>query len=312
MNAYLALGYQCDHECICCPLSTYDKLHAPFSYDYLKEIIDVLFEKDEDANVVISGGEPTLHPDFFKVLELINRKRGKITVLSNAGRCSDPQFVKKICDTLGENSGQLSYVTAVHSTDPDIHDAVTQTCGSLERSLKGVENLSAAGIKVIIKHIMSKISYKTMKNTFEELDKRFPPEVSFHFCAMDFAGRGGKNVGRLFVDFRTLQPYLEETLDLWCGADSVKREIIVFETPLCAVDPYYWRFFRTNPEGYKEYLSPSTRKLISDRYSKDLIKPSEICGDCGVKDICEGVWPSAYETGQKSDGFIEKIKLIKQ
>jgi MoaA/NifB/PqqE/SkfB family radical SAM enzyme len=66
-------------------------------------------------------------------------------------------------DSLGENYdlNKLDYVTAIHSSNPKIHDSITGVEGSFKETMKGLENLSEFYINTTIKHIMNKKSFKT-------------------------------------------------------------------------------------------------------------------------------------------------------
>ena len=64
-NAYLAVGYACNQKCRCCPISnnqTAKTLITPFHQ--LKAEAEQMLALGV-TDVTISGGEPTIHPDFF-------------------------------------------------------------------------------------------------------------------------------------------------------------------------------------------------------------------------------------------------------
>ena len=54
-----------------------------------QEVKDSVFRLKEELGimeVVLSGGEPTLHPNFFDIISYLDSMNIKITLLSNA-RC---------------------------------------------------------------------------------------------------------------------------------------------------------------------------------------------------------------------------------
>ena len=87
-TSYLAVGYDCNHKCICCPLTTYDRLHKRFGIEEIKRRIDMIPLSDEN-HVVVSGGEPMLHPDFLDILSYLNEKNFSVTILSNSSMCKN-------------------------------------------------------------------------------------------------------------------------------------------------------------------------------------------------------------------------------
>lgn len=313
---YIALGYDCNHKCVCCPLTTFDRLHTPLGYeqlealifDFCKEFKIVEEAKDSDSSrpyVVISGGEPTLYKDFLKVLDVLARNHADITVLSNASTCADKEFVRQMKHILGPGGmDRFEYVTAIHSSSPSLHDDMTGTVGSLWQTVKGLDHLVEQGFHVTLKHIINKLTYRTMEDTFRYLDKHFPVEVKFQLCSMDYNGRCAKNMDRLFVCFDELQPYVESVLDLLEESNkkrkqNKKRTVCLFETPLCLTDPYYWKFYTTLSGNLSRYIAPNDES--EEKCSKDIssscgtfYKP---CNSCIVKPWCQGAWRSAYEYG---------------
>lgn len=314
---YIALGYDCNHKCICCPLTTFDRLHAPLEYeqlealilDFCKEFKMVDEAKDSHAHnrpyVVISGGEPTIYKDFFKILDVLARNHADITVLSNASMCVDKDFVKQMKYILGtDGMERFEYVTAIHSSTPSLHDEMTGTEGSLWQTMEGLDHLVEQGFHVTLKHIMNKITYRTMEDTFRYLDGHFPVNVKFQLCSMDYSGRCAKNVDRLFVSFEELQTHVESVLDLLEESNkkrnqNKKRTVCLFEAPLCLTDPYYWKYYTTLTGNLSSYIAPNEES--EGKCSKDVSSPCgaffKPCSGCIVKPWCQGAWRSAYEYG---------------
>ena len=316
-NSYIAMNYKCNHNCMCCPLSTFDKLHKGLDYKKLKQQILELKEKNgENIHFTISGGEPTIDKNFLDLMKILGEFNPHITILSNASSCKDKEFVKRMIDSLGENYDlkKLDYVTAIHSSNPKIHDSITGVEGSFKETMNGLENLSEFYINTTIKHIMNKKSFKTMKETLEYLSKFFSNFVDFQFCSMDYVGKALKNQEDLFVTFRELQPYFEETLDAFekeknnCG-----RRLTIYETPLCAVDPYYWKYYISHNKTLSTYIAPNDESLYnkSENVISECNTNYKECKNCDVKEYCSGLWQSSYEIGKKEKDFLNPIKVLK-
>jgi len=91
------------------------------------------------AKIVLTGGEPTLYPDFF---EVVAKCRGlafeRIGVVTNARRCAELGFARRVLE-----SGIQQIGISVHSHVPAAHDAMTGVPGSLKETCRGVANLLA-------------------------------------------------------------------------------------------------------------------------------------------------------------------------
>mgnify|MGYP003017040631 CR=1 FL=1 len=291
-SSYLALGYECNHNCICCPLTTYDRLHRRFSIENIKERIEFIDHRKR-GHIVISGGEPMLHPDFFDVLDFINNKNFDVTVLSNASQCKEISFVKELCKHVVKEKFEL--VTAIHSSYPNIHDAITGVSGSLLETLTALDNLQSVGIKITIKHIFSKLSIDTLFDTFKYLEGHFPPRVNFQFCGMDYSGRAAKNISKLFLTLEEIRPELEKVFDFLETKISSRRQISIIEAPLCLTDPYYWKYFAGSSGELDAYIAPNIDEdKIHNKVQSECGAYYEPCEDCLVNKWCSGVWRTAY------------------
>ena len=289
-SSYLAVGYECNHKCICCPLETYDRLHKKMElFDIMKRIDRI--PQAENNHIVLSGGEPMLHPDFYKILDYLSKNNFYITILSNSSRCKDSEFAKLLA-----SYEQLDVVTAIHSSNPKIHDEITGISGSLLDTLEGLDNLVEVGVSITIKHIFNKITLPTIIETFDYLEKHFPPKVGFQFCTMDYSGRAKKNESVLFASRQDISFGLENVLDLLESRMSRKRRISVIETPYCFADPYYWKYFDGSIGPLSTYIAPNTddKEMIFEVESECNTDYQE-CRKCALKSFCAGVWKSAYK-----------------
>jgi len=295
-SSYLAIGYECNHRCCCCPLTTYDRLHERLSYDDIKRIVGLIRQKGETAHIVLSGGEPMLHPDFLRILDFVASSGFYVTVLSNASLCRKREYVKAIKDVMPEN--RFDIITAIHSSTPAIHDKITGIQGSLMETLEGLDYLVEEGIPLTLKHIFNRISLSTLMDTFQYLEGHFPPKVSFQFCMMDYSGRAEKNRKELFVSLDEIQQSLEPVLDYLETRMAKKRSVSFIETPLCLTDPYYWKYFGAVSDGLAAYIAPNTDdRDIEYEVSSQCGAFYEPCESCVVQKWCAGIWKSAYRYG---------------
>ncbi len=313
-SAYIAVSYDCNHKCICCPLTTYNRMHEAMDYDVIhRQLVNLKLIDDDDVHVIVSGGEPTLYSGFFDIVSLLSERRYGITVLSNGSTCSDKTFVDRLIKCVGVNLDRTVFVSAIHSMKADIHDAITGVPGSLDQTLTGLHNLLYAGINISIKHIISGLSYRDMKETFVFLDESFPEKVSFDICSMDFSGRGRKNVDKLFVSFGEVKPYLESVLDIWDPNKPINgRKVSLFELPLCAVDPYYWSFFKRSDSKINKYIAPVMGIGQGIETVSECTTNYKECETCDVKKYCDGVWYSAYSYAKNNDipNLVSNIKQL--
>lgn len=302
MDAYLALGYKCNHSCKCCPLTTYDRLHAAFTKEELQNNIDnILIHKETDShiNITVSGGEPFLNENVFLVLSKLLADNVRVTVLTNATCLSLLDYQKQLKSLIKQHKNKyFRIVTAIHSSNNEKHDYLTGCEGSFWESIKGLEFASSLPISVTVKIIINKLNYTDLENTVAYIDEHFPMNVDIQFCGMDYSGRAEKNVDELFVSFEDIQPYFEKAIDYIVDLNSKRepqRKISVMELPLCLCDPYYWSGFLVPPKQSTFYLAPNAdtkdRTVYADAQCGAFY---DECKNCKVNHLCYGTWKSTY------------------
>lgn len=105
------------------------------------------------SNIKITGGEPFLNKDIFKILELITDEELSVTIETN-GTLID----RKTAAFLRERG--ISHISiSIDSQSASFHDAFRGVKGALDQALAGVENAVAQGIDV--QFIMSLVSENT-------------------------------------------------------------------------------------------------------------------------------------------------------
>lgn len=291
-SSYLAVGYECNHNCVCCPLTTYDRLHKRLAFDEIESRLNEI-DGGKEKHLVLSGGEPMLHPQFKKIVELARDKGFCITVLSNVSLCKDKEFVENLTKYIPKANFEI--VTAVHSSYPEVHDGITGVKGSLLDSLEALDNLVSAGISVTVKHIFNKKSIGTLQETIQYLEQHYPPQVGFQFCTMDYCGKAGKNADELFITMDEIKPHIESVLDYLELHSSKKRDVSIIESPLCMTDPYYWKYYRCSGNKLDGYIAPNTDgKSVCFQVESECGSYYPVCESCSVKSLCSGTWRSAY------------------
>ena len=98
------------------------------------------FEKLQGIRLLISGGEPLMHPKFWEINKLFDRFSFRTIILSNGMLFED----QSIAARLRAHEVQIS----LDGVGPS-HDAL-RGAGSYDQALKGLKTLTAAGIDVSI------------------------------------------------------------------------------------------------------------------------------------------------------------------
>jgi uncharacterized radical SAM superfamily Fe-S cluster-containing enzyme len=135
------LTTKCNSKCNVCFVS--DSLpYKDFSFNEVKEILSKI---GKNKIVVITGGEPTVRKDLFKILKLI-KKSGHMTALyTNGLKLTDPNYVKNL---------KKNGLDRVHLTfdgfSEEIHEKLRGNRKYLYLKLKALKNLERFDIEVYL------------------------------------------------------------------------------------------------------------------------------------------------------------------
>lgn len=297
---FVSPSYLCNEKCIFCPCHKDARRYVPISADLVKSCIDEACTNNKIDMVLISGGEPTLYKDLSEIINYISKAGLKIGILSNSLRFADDTFFKSFINTVGID---FELTTAFHSLLAEEHDAVTGIKGSFEKSLKGISNLINAGVNVTIKHVINGFSYKRLPDFAQWIYLTFPDTVSWVICNMDLCGEALNNNSSTAIPFDESKPYLEKALEIVTDHHKKERHrnVSVFNTPLCCIDPYYWGYLRKyeSEETMSALLLPSADRNVDPVIRYDLKGDGGAnfipCQACQVKSICPGTWRQTAE-----------------
>lgn len=293
---YLAISYICNQKCSFCPCGT---LRTQHNFLELPDI-SAFLEAHKDVagrHIVISGGEPTLHPDFAEILSMFQRANFYITVLSTSERFSDPEFTRNVFGNL--DPARIKIITTLHSHKAEEHEIVNQTPGSFYRSIQGINNVATYHCKVVVKHCITKMNYQNLREFYSFVNRTFPVQIDMQLCSIDYCQISKNEEETEFVSFPMIKAHLEDMLDAYFVDlhHSITRNLYCINLPLCAAEPIYWKVFQKNSAHYEEHVSPNeTGGLQINIHVDNIVSPSVVyCKDCLVKNSCAGTYHSAFD-----------------
>jgi len=150
----------------------------------LKEKID-LIDQFADADIVavaFSGGEPMVHPHFWKVAEYA-AQRGIFVAIATNGTLLTEENVKRLVD-IGVGYAEISLDAAT----PEKHDEFRGETGCWQRTADGIARISRSGISTCVATTVTRDSYDELPAVIEKARelgaKRF---IGFNFIP---TGRG--------------------------------------------------------------------------------------------------------------------------
>jgi len=122
---------RCNLKCVHCFSATQET--TDLSYEDLKSIFDQL-EKMRVFEVRINGGEPLLHPEIIRILQLLENRRFRRVLLTNGTLLSD-EIVKQF------SQSNVTPTVSLDDSDFHGHDRFRGVDGAFEKTLAGLKSL---------------------------------------------------------------------------------------------------------------------------------------------------------------------------
>ncbi|MFC1517776.1 radical SAM protein [Candidatus Margulisiibacteriota bacterium] len=214
----------------------------------------------------ITGGEPTTHPQFAKILEYIkNNVQEEVNLFTN-GRMLAYEDIARICLQVDN----IQIAIALHGSNAKDHDAVTQVKGSFKQTIKGIENVSKLknpSQQLELRIIIQKNNYKKLKKiiSFVQAKKWKTDRLVFIFHELE--GLMEENLDKMAVRYSQLSLCLQKNTGFF---KKIPTEIRFYHFPLCTIPsglwPYVWRTL------------PKTEVVFIDK-----------CEKCMLKKYCLGI-----------------------
>lgn len=224
ISGSIAMTHRCHLRCVHCYLGP--ERHTPPEAGerdtaFWFSVVDQIAEAG-CLNLLITGGEPLLRPDFAEVYTRAKRRGVLVTVFTNATLVNERHLT-----LFAELSPQLVDVT-VYGASAEVYDRVTGASGAYERCLHGVDALLERGIRVGLKAMILKenqheipamrqmaqdrgVTFRLDPALFPRrdgdgtpLDHRIPPEVA---VALEMEEEGlPEKTAASYEKMRTLAP----------------------------------------------------------------------------------------------------------
>ncbi len=153
------LTYACNLACVHC-LSSSGKRDPPreLSTRQCMDIIDEL-ERMQVFYVNIGGGEPTVRPDFWELVDYATEHHVGVKFSTNGVRITPPEVAARLAA-----SDYVDVQISLDGATADVNDAVRGP-GSFEMATRALENLAAAGFTD------AKISVVVTRHNVDQLDE---------------------------------------------------------------------------------------------------------------------------------------------
>lgn len=181
MATVVPITNKCNQNCLfCAAKNRKDNIQWGYLINSINKATDL---------VVISGGEPTLSEDLFKILKYVKKKRLRIELQTNGVTSSYFNLSKRL---VGEEIDLFNVNFPCHIES--LNDKITQTKGFFEKRIEGIKNLQKLGANVRLTHIVNSLTYRKVDKYVAFVANNFPKVRYIQFSFIKILGGARKNI----------------------------------------------------------------------------------------------------------------------
>ncbi|AJC82178.1 radical SAM/SPASM domain-containing protein (plasmid) [Rhizobium etli bv. phaseoli str. IE4803] len=168
--------FKCNFNCCYCYQNRLQESDPRWNLRKCLELVD----EAADWGVVflgLTGGEPTMFKGWLTMLERV-LKRGMIPILTSNGTVigTDPSIALRLAA-----AGLEEMTISVDASTPQQHDEVTRSRGHFPQVVDAIRFLRAAGIRVIVKSVLTPATQHTVEELIDFLVELGVEEIGISY-----------------------------------------------------------------------------------------------------------------------------------
>ncbi|MCB9598300.1 MAG: radical SAM protein [Sandaracinaceae bacterium] len=301
---YIQVVRHCNHFCGFCsnPSSAYHH-----TFETMARLVDDLVDRGY-FGVVLTGGEPTLHPELPRIAAHARSRGLHVRMITNGWRLSDPDFARE----LAEAGLELVHVS-IYSVRPDVEERIRGVPDTLDRAHEALANAGRFGIEANVNCVINRLNADHLDENVRVLVERHPHVRHFVWNNLD------PSMGRAEVNQDQFTPRLADfELSLARALRFLQkggRTFRVERVPLCYMTDFAW-------------ASTETRKIVKGEErvvhfldAKQTVRQTdwehvytEACRPCSLRNICGGLFDrgQAYDPEELAPVFVPMDPIVER
>lgn len=300
---YLQVVRHCNHYCGFCSNPS-----TPFEHtlESMKRLVDDLCER-EYFGVVLTGGEPTLHPELPAIARYAKARGLHVRMITNGHRLAQPAFAS----AMAEAGLDLVHVS-IYSVRAEVEARLRGTPGTLRLALAAIENAHASGIEVNVNCVINRHNADHLDENVAFLIERHPYVRHYVWNNLDPSmGRAEVNQTEYLPSLRAFEASLHRALSL---LHRTGRTFRVERVPLCYMTEFAWASTETRK------IVKSEERVVHFLDEKQTVRQTEwehqyaaACSVCSLRSICGGLFDrgGAYDPAELAPVFVSSEPIIR-
>ncbi|MBX3274443.1 MAG: radical SAM protein [Sandaracinaceae bacterium] len=301
---YIQVVRHCNHFCGFCSNPTTAYHHT---FESMAALVDDLVGRGY-FGVVLTGGEPTLHPELPRIAAYARERGLHVRMITNGTRLADEDFARALAE-----AGLALVHVSIYSVRPEVEARLRGAAGTLERAHAALENARRFGIEANVNCVINRLNADHLDENVRVLVARHPHVRHFVWNNLDPSmGRAEANQDLFVPRLADFELSLARALRL---LHKSGRSFRVERVPLCYMTDYAW-------------ASTETRKIVKGEErvvhfldAKQTVRQTDwehvygdACAPCSLREICGGLFDrgDAYDPAELAPVFVPMEPIVER
>ncbi|MEE1227836.1 MAG: radical SAM protein [Lachnospiraceae bacterium] len=199
-KVHITLTNNCNMRCPHCFVSAGIVKRQELNVDEILSVVDSIKELNGDTDIVVSGGEPLIHPDIMRLLRGL--KGQNVTLFTNGTLINERNYrdIAECCQEV-----QISF----EGVSQRIYEKI-RGIGNYQKALHAIELLKTTGIKITLAVTILPATVEDIRTNlisfvnsieYENLEIRLNDDIEMtgNALSMDFTGFNKREVDKLMI-----------------------------------------------------------------------------------------------------------------
>ena len=299
---YIQVVRHCNHFCGFCSNPTTPYVHT---FETMKVLVDDFVARGY-FGVILTGGEPTLHPELPRIAGYARDQGLHVRMITNGHRLADEAFARDLAE-----AGLRHVHVSIYSTRPGVEERLRGQPRTLERAFAALENAQRFGITININSVINKLNQDHLDETIAYFIEHHPYVRHFVWNNLDPSmGRAEVNQDEFTPTLAGFEASLHRALSL---LHATGRTFRVERVPLCYMTDFAWASTETRK------IVKGEERIVHFLDAKQTVRQTdwghvyaEACGVCSLRTICGGLYDKgdAYDPAELHPVFVDRDRVV--
>ncbi len=273
----------------------------------MKVLVDDLVKRGY-FGVILTGGEPSLHPELPKIARYATDLGLHVRMITNGSRMSEEGFAQAMAE-----AGLKIVHVSVYSVRPEVEGQLRGLAGTLEKAYAAVANANRFGIEVNINCVINRLNADHLDENIRYWNTHHPYIRHFVWNNLDPSmGRAEVNQDQFTPRLADFELSLARALRLLHRSGRTFR---VEKVPLCYMTEFAWASTETRK------IVKGEERIVHFLDAKQTVRQTDwehiyspVCDHCSLRMICGGLFDrgNGYDPAELAPVFVSMDDVVER